>query len=121
MKTSDLLRKARKLIDKPSRWCKEVDAVDCNGVAVAIKSPEAARWCIAGAIFCVAPTVEDYKAAIAAIEADCGCRVEDFNDEELTTHNDVMELFDSTIKSMTKPLKHRKDERHVGKRQRKSA
>ena len=48
--TLELVKQARKLIDKPEAWVKGADAVNRAGLVVAPQSREACKWCLTGAI-----------------------------------------------------------------------
>ena len=50
MKTLEILRNARKLIEKPEHWCHMFLARDRASFPVDPASPSACRWCLVGAI-----------------------------------------------------------------------
>jgi hypothetical protein len=50
MRTSEVLRQARKLIEKPESWTQRVRARDANGFETGALAPTAAAWCSDGAL-----------------------------------------------------------------------
>jgi len=50
MKTLEILKAARTLIEKPENWTQGEMARDSGGCNAAPKSPDACRWCLAGAV-----------------------------------------------------------------------
>lgn len=55
MTLADDLRAAKKVIDTPEKWTKEAMARDSDGRIVFANSPDACRWCAAGAVERAAP------------------------------------------------------------------
>jgi hypothetical protein len=109
----DLLRKARALIEDPARWGKGWYCVDAEGRRVHDDvDPPGCRRCMAGALRFAAGlplnpggtglnTPAGAAAARALLRAVAhGSPYEslsDFNDDETTTHGDVLHMFDLAL------------------------
>lgn len=104
MNKVEVLRKAKELISDPEHWCKDDNSLDVNGKYVTADSPHAHSFCIYGAIskydpdgheeyFYCYPKVKDFLASKGLPF------VAQFNDDEDTTHEDVMKFFDIAIES----------------------
>ena len=108
-----VLRKAREIITPEDRWTKGVLARDSQGRSVSADSKDAVCFCAMGAIdkaafqqyrtsahlsfMEVGDTASD---AISVLGEEVGTRtVNVWNDDPNTTHEDVLEMFDRTIKS----------------------
>ena len=115
MNILEVLEKARKLIEDPARWCKYSTALTKEGHSTNPNSGNAVKWCATGALYkvtamyvyehCVILDRDILSRAknrlIAAIEANLECRyplgLTHFNDESMTTHEDILEMFDNAI------------------------
>jgi hypothetical protein len=111
MNTLDILIAARKLLDEPGKWVKGVEAIDEHGLLVDAGHPGAQRFCAIGAIRHVTfrqPVESDTdwndldtaaSKAIVALELPVrfGSAVH-LNDSPRTTHADVLDVFDQTIR-----------------------
>lgn len=100
MTTAEALAAGRKLIDTPEKWCKGSYAMTKRRRAVGPLEPTAACFCAAGA--CLVVTGDLWNAAREALDRQvsehfCGGTATTFNDHHLTTHADVMALFDRAI------------------------
>jgi hypothetical protein len=84
MKTSEVLRQARKLIEKPEHWTRGANARKANGLQCSPNSIEAFCFCSNGALSRVAPVFEDYNPAYLALTRG-------------RTHAEVLDLLDRTI------------------------
>lgn len=99
---AEILRKAKALIDAPEKWTKGAFARDRSGGSVPIAGDEACAFCAAGAIYSV---IDKFNAAefdledraASAIGQAVGGSIAGFNDDEDTTHADVMAAFDRAI------------------------
>ena len=105
---AQILRRAAELLSEPDRWCRELLAKDAGGNGVPSTSPEARSWCMLGATIRSSAGYHD-KALGGAVEAlgsavvdlgfsdDRNFVVEQFNDAEDTSHEDVMLVFKHAI------------------------
>lgn len=97
MKPSEVLRKARALIEKPERWTKGWFSRDADGAEVSSSNQEAVCWCSVGAIWHAVGN--DYQGLYAAraflAEAIDDDDVTKWNDR--STHEAVVAAFDRAI------------------------
>lgn len=92
--TADILREARKLIERPEAWTQGVWARNAAGAEVEESSSDAVCWCSVGAIFRVAPRQNyDVIRALAALTG--GMSPIAFNDTH--THAEVLAALDKAI------------------------
>jgi len=105
MKNSEILIKARQVIEKPEHWTQESYARDNAGASLADGyATEAVCWCSLGAIEKVTglDNWDSYEAVSFLTEAMVDVprqSVEDFNDNH--SHSDVLALFDQAITKAT--------------------
>ncbi len=109
MDTINILTKAREIIATPDKWTRGCSAVDEKDYPVFPASPNACRFCVMGSVEHVAiksfaspagPTdIRDgyaaFETGVKALKATLVARgrspyVSDFNDNERTTHEDVL-------------------------------
>ena len=105
MTASEVLRKARALIEKPENWTQRVRARDANGFETGVLAPTAAAWYSDGALGEVCCRAEqktwfqDMRAAQAQLDRaaqELGSKTYvGFNDTH--THAEVLSLFDRAI------------------------
>lgn len=100
------LIKARELLSDPTRWAKGNYAYDKDGVPTWEGGEDAVCFCAMGAINRLADTsadaCESFKALCQALAAMGDNRfIPSFNDDEATTHADILNLFDRTIENVT--------------------
>ena len=110
----DILIAAKKRISDPRRWTKGAWARDLNHVPCASSSSEACSWCAIGAVAAATTKLHNRLdspySVLASAKADAmlklaaftpveGICVAVFNDNESTTHEDIMKLFDKAIAS----------------------
>ena len=101
MTTLEVLKKARDLISTPDKWTKGAVARDRHGFAVEPYAQMAVCWCSVGALErAVGANLNVYYAAFAVLRKQHDESVVSFNDDPNTTHQDVLDLFDRTIKSL---------------------
>lgn len=96
----DVLVAARELISVPERWTRGSYARDIDGRQRGAKSDYATCWCASGAIERVAGDATFFglqDKAWKALASLSGGSVATFNDDQRTTHADVLELFDRAI------------------------
>lgn len=112
MELADFLKEARILIALPDNWVKHTSWATEDGLHVQVNSSEnirsrVARRCMMGALAEVelshppprTLTVKATRLLESAIEAKIGgmVSVPAFNDADLTTHEDVLDVFDQAI------------------------
>lgn len=106
MKTSEYLKAARAVIDRPEKWTKKTMARDSHRRPVPPSSAEAVRFCSVGALEKTmlrreTSSTVDGEARILLTLAVCVLTntqsVVWFNDNRRTKHEDVMEVFDAAI------------------------
>lgn len=105
---AELLKAARKVIEKPENWTQRVLARNVVGSEVDTDSAEACRWCTMGALFRVLderngcdnlinrsrPFLNKAAQQLSLLPWDCA---ESYNDSH--THAEVLALFDKAIAS----------------------
>ena len=96
-----ILKKTKELISDPARWTKGEMARTMFGASVSAHDSSATCWCIMGAIH--HETKDDPFLAGSAYQIVRtqlqGRTVSEFNDDQNTTHEDVMTLLDKAIAS----------------------
>lgn len=94
MKNSEILRKAKALIDTPEKWCQETYAANAYGASVEIRNPAACSFCSTGALIKVLGGYWDsYKYPVYF--GMTPKQLFDFNDSH--AHAEVMALWDKAI------------------------
>lgn len=96
MKDSDILRAAKELINTPERWTKGCLARTQQGDPTIVDDPDAVCFCMLGALAKVSQGQNHYTGEILYEELEEP--ISNFNDDENTTHADVMAAFDRAIK-----------------------
>ena len=110
MKTSEFLRQAKAVIDTPEKWTKNAMARNAAGTAVHQGNKLAVCWCLSGAVNRQRWAMPDLSITESGAVRD---RADAFletvarrvgfqnavvmNDHHLTTHDEVMGLFDDAI------------------------
>lgn len=96
----DILIAARARIAEPDKWTQGAGARAANGSITRVRSKEACRWCVLGAIEVETGPGPDFLAAADAVE----CQLSDgpwllsrFNDTH--THAEVLALLDRAIEA----------------------
>jgi hypothetical protein len=135
-KELQILIHARELISTPDHWCKGRFAVDSQGKAVTETSERAYAWCLTGALYRSAHDLGYFFATENAFFRSCArlirlssslsynaySGVMSYNDNVLTTHQDILDLLDTGIREiqfipvwhkMLDWLSSKKDNRHV--------
>ena len=105
----EILRKARELLSDESRWTKGVSARDEALREAYPRSALAVCWCATGAVLKASgpPSSRMDSHPVLRLEQTLhaaygpGRYVQGFNDDESTTHADVLALFDLTIERLT--------------------
>lgn len=114
MKPIDGLRQAKAKISDPRNWIKGAWAEDMNGMPVSSNHPTACKFCAVGALHRVfdenanengdgawyAMAIKALRKAVRLVCSSEVMRVPSFNDFPLTTHEDVMALYDRAIDSL---------------------
>ena len=113
--TLELVKQARKLIDKPEAWVKGADAVNRAGLVVAPQSREACKWCLTGAIEAQGcPEVGARSSAFFALGRHLDVwpatptwvnDIRIWNDRVSRTHEEVLSMLDAFIESEEANLK----------------
>lgn len=104
MSILNVLIAARARISDRSEWCKGAEARNAQGASVDPRSPAAVRWCATGALAREGEYDPAFPAAVAAIAwaiADFlpagRVFVSAYNDDDRTTHEDILALYDRAI------------------------
>jgi hypothetical protein len=100
----EVLKAARKRIEKPEAWTTGSLARTFLGFDVGEQHPDACCWCAIGAVYSVPAVVLGardiaHEAMERALPPGFDA-VERFNDNRYTTHADVLALFDRAIASL---------------------
>lgn len=99
MKTLTILKRARKLLSNPKRWCQGKFAKDGYGNGCSVDDERAYQFCAAGAVEKAAGgVVEDFHEAAEALSR-CvrGGSVIGFNDAPRRKHEQILAAFDKAI------------------------
>lgn len=109
--TLEALNRAKQLISNPEDWTKSVFARNKVGKAVATWSTDAVCFCALGSIqkayYEMGFTIVRLNESGASLWLNKTCSNEygratqDYNDDTGTTHKDIMNLFDKTIKDFS--------------------
>ena len=97
----DLLRRTRKRIESPDRWCQGFFGMSKTGKRVIPESADAVRWCLMGAL--MAETGDDmatYMQAANALNYTASEAIIHFNDTH--EHAEVLAMIDRTIEGLEK-------------------
>ena len=114
MTTRELLRKARRIIEAPERWCKKTNAAERGGKACHPADNRAFRFCLYGAVDRAgtpegnADVTRAHTVACKALTDIIGREKYDdghakytgpagYNDDPKTKHGDVLKLIDQAI------------------------
>jgi hypothetical protein len=97
--TANDLRAARKLIEKPSAWCKRRSIIDINGFLLSPdEAKRAVKFCALGATWAIRGIDCDADMALMRAVLQKGfSSIGHFNDHHTTTHADILALFDCAI------------------------
>jgi hypothetical protein len=99
MKTSEILKAGKALIEKPENWMKSTMARNSNGEPVYSANCETAvSWCSAGALRKASPydtCTQEYKKAVSKLQYACEGGIITFNDTY--NHSEIMEAWDKAI------------------------
>lgn len=93
MKSSEILRAAKKLIENENNWIKGAFALDDEDNEVLGNDKKACKFCSLGALQCVQNTRE--LPSLYLRDAANTTSVSRFNDDH--SHQEVMEMFDKAI------------------------
>jgi len=97
-KVSEILKEAKKLIEKEKHWTQKTYARDSQGVSISPDSIYAVSFCAIGAIMEVCETRQTakyYRYLQKALPSDFERNLSYFNDN--SSHKEVMQLFDKAI------------------------
>jgi len=105
MNTLDVLEAARRLLADEKNWTKGRLARTSDQVPALVHGPDASCFCVMGAVEHAGGLRTNFDAkdhAVEMLEAVVSegyytC-IEDFNDADETTHEDVLQLFDRAIR-----------------------
>ncbi|MFM7009062.1 MAG: hypothetical protein ACKO0Z_06965 [Betaproteobacteria bacterium] len=97
--TVEILKRAREIIAAPGAWTKGKDAINEKGEGVNPKSPNACAFCSYGAVLREVPLGEHFRVIDILREAlPKGYEmISLYNDHSITSHDDVLALFDRAI------------------------
>ena len=95
MTTKEILTEARGFIERG--WTQGICARDSDGEPVPAKDPSACEWCVVGAVWAALPEgriISDYTDLLTG---QAPYDVALFNDNEDTTKEDILKVFDEAI------------------------
>lgn len=97
--TVQILKDARELLSDPTHWTKFAFARDSAGFKTKIYDSDAVCWCVMGAIMKESGDYNNTNKALSLLEEVISDNVAIGvgNDNEDTTHSDVMETFSIAI------------------------
>lgn len=95
MKPSEILRKAKALIDTPEKWTQGFFALDINGKPVSENEFYACKFCSVGAILRTERVLTNRIPAYDYLGKTMGTYIDKFNDTH--THAEVMAKWDEAI------------------------
>lgn len=98
MSTETVLKKALKKISNPNNWVKEHYAVDAHGGVAGCDDTAACAWCAMGAVGAATSNIQLQLRAETLLESITGVGIENFNDSEDTTHDDIVSVFKKAIR-----------------------
>lgn len=114
------LKDTRELLSKDDHWARKSFAYDANWRPVDSTSPDAVCWCMVGAVCKVAAgrgVVFPTLAALADVveqkpqgwrsvpEGSPSDKLTAFNDDDMTSHHHVIEVFDEAIANLERSMK----------------
>ena len=109
MKTLEILRSARALVDTPEKWTWGTIARDASGRSVPFDSPSAVCFCAYGAVSAACDHGASGSAAWCrlreALPAGWPGGVSLYNDYPSTMHADILALFDRAIEAEETAIK----------------
>lgn len=92
------LQKMRKVLEKPEAWCKRAPALNYLDNVVDPQSPLACRFCLDGALRRVTRVHEIRADVRIYLDRQLNGRgFISFNDDDYTTHEDVLNFLDRAI------------------------
>lgn len=105
-----IVREMRDILIDPDRWTKHTWARNTNDTPVSTIGQPACKWCLLGCLECVAykhlrdpAYANSYSLTHDAITAHLpkGVRISVYNDDPDTTHQDIINLLDTVIETLT--------------------
>lgn len=100
MKPVTVLRRTRKLIEKPERWIKRHFAVNANGDTVLPRSRNACSFCVRGAFRRITSNMEERRASadyVRRVLPSHPVSLIVWNDNPRRTHKQVLRALDRAI------------------------
>jgi len=96
----DVLKAARKRIEKPENWLQGEFAKKAGGYVCNSGDPDAVCWCLSGAINAADTALGglddvDWLYMQGVVYRACACSIVDYNDTH--THPEVLEVMDKAI------------------------
>lgn len=91
------LRAARAVIEKPEAWTKFEFARDARGEPASVESSDAVCFCASGAVIRTVPGDRRGVVVDTLKHASPLGAIANFNDDNLTAHADILNLFDRAI------------------------
>ena len=96
--TAEVLKKAKALIDAPEKWTKHARARDAERITVDEMAAGACSFCAIGAAARAAGgNTRVWYPAVEALSRETPREVVCLNDDPLTTHAEIMHLYDRAI------------------------
>lgn len=98
-----VLKRARKLLDKESAWTKWTFARDANDAPVDATDPKACKFCLIGALERAAwdMCLPGWVGAVPALTDATAASIPVWNDNPTRTHAEVIAALDKAIGSIT--------------------
>jgi hypothetical protein len=118
----DVLQAALEILQNPQQWCQKAWARDVDGYPVDPTDPSAVKFCLLGAVMKAAFDAEpEYQKASHLIDQAHGALkavhplypIVTLNDDEATSHQDIISLLNQAIKEEKRAIRNSVDHRHA--------
>ena len=102
MRLLDNIKKVRDVLSDESKWTQGRYAVDKDNVFIATTHSAACKWCLTGAIWRVARDMKEQNEIVDYLKHKINYRrLSEFNDAEDTKYQDIVNLLDTAIESIS--------------------
>lgn len=89
--TADILNRAADRLEKPGAWIQSNFSKDKDGKVTGPQAPDACQWCMYGAVYAEATTLEEVETVVAAIKKTIGTSpISMWNDQNGRTQGEVV-------------------------------